>query len=64
MFKTRLLSGIVLVLVALLTICSGGTVLYMTVLCLSLIGAGELFRVMKVREDNGICWKLRAMRAL
>ena len=41
MFKTRLLSGIVLVLVALLTICSGGTVLYMTVLCLSLIGAGE-----------------------
>ena len=52
MFKTRLLSGIVLVLVALLTICSGGTVLYMTVLCLSLIGAGELFRVMKVREDK------------
>ena len=34
MFKTRLLSGIVLVLVALLTICSGGTVLYMTVLYL------------------------------
>ncbi len=59
MFKTRLLSGIVLVLVALLTICSGGTVLYMTVLCLSLIGAGELFRVMKVREDKlWICWKL------
>ena len=55
MFKTRLLSGIVLVLVALLTICSGGTVLYMTVLCLSLIGAGELFRVMKVREDK---WNL------
>ena len=48
MFKTRLLSGIVLVLVALLTICSGGTVLYMTDLCLSLLGAGELFRVMKV----------------
>ena len=55
MFKTRLLSGIVLVLVALLTICSGGTVLYMTVLCLSLIGAGELFRAMKVREDK---WNL------
>ena len=55
MFKTRLLSGIVLVLVALLTICSGETVLYMTVLCLSLIGAGELFRVMKVREDK---WNL------
>lgn len=55
MFKTRLLSGIVLVLVALLTICSGGTVLYMMVLCLSLIGAGELFRVMKVREDK---WNL------
>ena len=27
----------------------------MTVLCLSLIGAGELFRVMKVREDK---WNL------
>ena len=29
--------------------------LYMTVLCLSLIGAGELFRAMKVREDK---WNL------
>ena len=48
MFKTRLLSGIVLVLVALLTICSGGTVLYMTVLCLSLIGAGELLSLIHI----------------
>ena len=39
MFKTRLLSGIVLVAVALLTIISGGYVL-------------ELYKVMKVREDH------------
>ncbi|MDD7740994.1 MAG: phosphatidate cytidylyltransferase [Fusicatenibacter sp.] len=52
MFKTRLISGIVLVLVALLTICSGGIVLFMTVLCLSMIGLLELYKAMKVREDK------------
>ncbi len=52
MFKTRLISGIVLVLVALLTICTGGIVLYMTLLAVSLIGMQELYRVMKVREDT------------
>lgn len=50
MFVTRLVSGIVLVAVALLTICSGGWVLFFTLLALSLIGAGELYRAMKVRE--------------
>ena len=53
MFKTRLLSGIVLVLVALLTICSGGPALYLTVMCLSVVGAGDVLRVMKVEEDKG-----------
>ena len=38
MFKTRLLSGIVLVAVALLTIISGGYVLFFTLLGISLIG--------------------------
>lgn len=52
MFKTRLLSGIVLVLVALTTIISGGYVLYATVLILSLIGVFELYRVMKVQGDG------------
>ena len=52
MFVTRLISGVILVAVALLTICSGGWVLYFTMLALSLIGAGELYRAMKVREEK------------
>ena len=52
MFKTRLISGIVLVLIALLTICSGGIILFMTLLAVSLIGMQELYKVMKVREDH------------
>ena len=38
MFKIRLLSGILLVIAALLTIISGGYVLFITLLCISLIG--------------------------
>lgn len=38
MFVTRLISGIVLVAVALLTICSGGWILYGTLTIVSLIG--------------------------
>lgn len=52
MFKTRLLSGIVLVAVALLTIISGGYVLFFTLLGVSLIGMQELYKAMKVREDS------------
>lgn len=52
MFKTRLLSGIVLVAVALLTIISGGYVLFFTLLGISLIGMQELYKVMKVRGDH------------
>lgn len=52
MFKTRLLSGIVLVAVALLTIISGGYVLFFTLLGISLIGMQELYKVMKVREEH------------
>ena len=52
MFKTRLISGIVLVLVALLTICTGNIVLFMTLLAVSLIGMQELYKVMKVREEH------------
>lgn len=56
MFKTRLLSGIVLVAVALLTIISGGYVLFFTLLGISLIGMQELYKAMKVRTDqfNGL----------
>lgn len=52
MFKTRLLSGIVLVAAALVTMISGGYVLFATVLILSLIGVFELYRVMKVQEKG------------
>lgn len=52
MFKTRLISGIVLVLIALLTIITGGPVLFCTCLAISVIGMQELYRVMKVREDK------------
>lgn len=52
MFKTRLISGIVLVAAALLTILSGGYVLLFTLMCISVIGMNELYRAMKVREDK------------
>ena len=52
MFKTRLISGIVLVLAALLVIISGGLVLYGALMCVSVIGAGELMRAMKVHGSR------------
>ncbi len=52
MFKTRLISGVILVAAALLLIISGGYVLYFTTLALSLIAAGELYRATGVREKN------------
>lgn len=52
MFKTRLISGILLVAAALLTIISGGYVLLFTLMCISVIGMNELYRAMKVREEH------------
>ena len=52
MFVTRLISGIVLVLIALLTIISGGYVLFATLLLISLIGLNELYRAMKVESEQ------------
>ena len=53
MFVTRLVSGIVLVAAALVTIISGGAVLWTTLLVLSLIGVFELYRAMGIwkKED-------------
>ena len=48
MFKTRLLSGILLVIIAFVTICLGGDVLFVTLLAISLIGMMELCQVVKV----------------
>ena len=53
MFVTRLISGIVLVIVALITIILGGPVLFVTLLLVSLIGLRELYQAVKV-EDQGI----------
>lgn len=50
MFKTRLLSGIVLVIIALITVISGGSILFGTVLLISLIGMHELYRVFEVNK--------------
>ena len=51
MFKTRLISGIVLVAIALFTIISGGTVLFGTLMAISLIGMDEIFRAMDVGRE-------------
>ncbi len=52
MFKTRLISGILLVAAALLLIISGGYILYFTMLALSLIAAGELYLATGVRGEK------------
>ena len=48
MFKTRLLSGILLVIIALATIITGGDVLFATLLMISFIGMTELYRVLEI----------------
>lgn len=50
MFKTRLLSGILLVMIALVTIISGGDILFGTILAISLIGMTELYKVLDVNK--------------
>lgn len=56
MFKTRLLSGILLILIALVTIITGGTVLFAVVAAISLVGLRELYRVFQIEKKLlGIC---------
>lgn len=55
MFWTRLISGIVLVILSVIVVTAGGGLLFAVVGCISLIGMYELFRVMKIeREPLGI----------
>jgi phosphatidate cytidylyltransferase len=55
MFITRLISGIVLVAIALVTIMTGNWLLYATVLILSVIGMRELYKACKVvKEDESV----------
>ena len=51
MFFTRLTSGIILVALALIFICTGGDALLACVLILSLIGMYELYRIFKVEKS-------------
>lgn len=51
MFKTRLLSGIVLVVLAVILIISGGEVLLFSTLAISCIGMFELYRVFSVEKS-------------
>ncbi len=50
MFKTRLLSGIVLVIVLVVTVGCGGPLLYGILLTASLIGLTELYKVVKIQN--------------
>ncbi|MEG0720173.1 MAG: phosphatidate cytidylyltransferase [Lachnospiraceae bacterium] len=50
MFKTRLLSGIMLVIIALLTLISGGDILFAVLLIISLIGMSELYKILDVHK--------------
>ena len=50
------MSGILLVIIALITIISGGNILFGTVLVISLIGLSELYKVFKIeKKPLGIC---------
>ncbi len=50
MFKTRLLSGIVLVILALVFIISGGGILFTAMTIISLVGMFELYRVFGIEK--------------
>ena len=49
MFKTRLLSGIVLVIVLIVTVGYGGNLLFAFLGIISLIGLTELYKVVEVQ---------------
>ena len=51
MFITRLISGIILVALALLFICTGNDLLLAVMLILSLIGMFELYRIFKIEKS-------------
>lgn len=50
MFTKRLISGIVLVMIAIFVVSSGGSILFFTTGIISLIGLFELYRVMKMEH--------------
>ena len=54
MFTKRLVSGIILVILAIIIVGKGGALLYGVTALISLIGLFELYRVLKI-EKNAIC---------
>lgn len=50
MFKNRLLSGILLVIIALITIIAGGDILFATILAISLIGMTEIYKILEINN--------------
>ena len=50
MFKTRLLSGILLIVIALVVLITGGALLFGVLLLISLIGMSELYKVFGVEK--------------
>ena len=62
MFKTRLLSGILLVIIALVTVITGGNLLFLVLLAVSLIGMTELYKVFGIeKKPPGIIGYLFAL---
>ena len=53
MFATRLISGIILVVLALFLVGQGGVVLFLASLGISVIGQYELYRVTKMEDKLG-----------
>ena len=51
MFGKRLISGIILVILAILIVGRGGVLLYITAGLISLMGLFELYRVMKIEKN-------------
>ena len=50
MFKTRLLSGILLIVIALVVLITGGALLFGVLLLISLIGMSELYKVFGIEK--------------
>lgn len=51
MFRTRLFSGVILILLALITVISGGNILFFTTIFISTTGLIELYKVVKAEKS-------------
>lgn len=50
MFKTRLISGIVLIAIMLFTVISGGTILFSVIAIISIVGLTELYKILNIEN--------------